>query len=76
MTREELVEILQSRVAVVTFTKVNGEKRVMKCTLNSEVLPALKGSNHKRSEKVLPVWDVENQGWRSFRLDSIEKVEV
>lgn len=76
MNRERLVEILRTNVAVVTFIKVNGERRIMKCTLSPDVLPALKGSNHKRNKEVLPVWDVEKQAWRSFRLDSIEKIEV
>lgn len=76
MNRERLVEILRTNVAVVTFTKVNGEKRIMKCTLSPDVLPELKGSNHKKNLEVLPVWDVDKQAWRSFRLDSIEKVEI
>jgi len=80
MLREDLISILQNSVAVVTFVKKNGELRKMKCTLQSDTLPDLVGSNHKRNYDVLPVWDLEvNDGagaWRSFRLDSIEDVEV
>lgn len=75
-SREELVNLLRGHEVTVTFTKVNGDKRVMKCTLMPQILPDLKGSNHKRNEEVLPVWDLEKQAWRSFRLDSLEKVEV
>ncbi len=76
MLREDLISILQNSVAVVTFVKKNGELRKMKCTLQSDTLPDLVGSNHKRNYDVLPVWDLEKNAWRSFRLDSIEDVEV
>lgn len=75
MNREELVTKLREGVVSVTFRKVNGEVRVMRCTLKEDVLPPLKGSNHKRSPEVLPVWDVEKEAWRSFRLDSIIEVK-
>lgn len=28
-----------------------------------------------KNDEVLSVWDIENNGWRSFRLDSVIKVE-
>lgn len=74
--REDLKDLLASNKAVVTFKKTNGELRVMSCTLQSDFLPPLKGSNHKRSEEVLPVWDLEKEDWRSFRLDSVQEVKV
>lgn len=75
MTRELIAEVLQKGVAVVTFTKVDGSLRKMKCTLIPSILPALKGSNHKRSQEVLPVWDLDKDAWRSFRIDSVISVE-
>lgn len=74
LDRNELVKKLQTGIITVVFTKVTGEKREMRCTLDSEVLPALKGSNAKKNQEVLPVWDVEKQAWRSFRLDSVLEV--
>ena len=78
MNRIELIEDLQKKLLRITFTKVNGDERVMVCTLSSlltkhtnqalkEVIP--------KSEEVIPVWDVENNAWRSFRVDSVTKVE-
>ena len=29
----------------------------------------------KSYEEVIPVWDVENSAWRSFRLANVTKVE-
>jgi hypothetical protein len=74
--REDLAAILRNSVAVVTFVKKNGELRKMKCTLKEDVLPDLVGTKRKRNYDVLPVWDLEKNAWRSFRLDSIENVEV
>ncbi len=76
MTREDLVNLLQTTVATITFTKVDGTERVMKCTLISDFLPALKGSNNARNQSVLPVWDVEKEAWRSFKLESVKRIEV
>ena len=74
MDRADLVTLLVNSVITVVFTKVSdGSTRVMKCTLQGEYIPPLAGSNHKRSEDVLPVWEL-GVGWRSFRLDSIQKV--
>ena len=75
MSREDLLSILLNSVATVIFTKADGSTRVMKCTLQKDFLPALKGSNHKRSQEVLPVWEI-GIGWRSFRLDSIQRVQI
>jgi len=37
--RQDVLNMLNNRVVTVTFTKVNGEERVMNCTLLSEYLP-------------------------------------
>jgi hypothetical protein len=50
----------------------------MQCTLSESKIPsefAPKGSEKAKSDEVLPVFDVENDGWRSFRWDSITKIE-
>jgi hypothetical protein len=74
-TKEELKEYLQQNSATVVFTKADGSERTLKCTLQESMLPVVE---QKESSKVkvsnpntLSVWDIENKGWRSFRLDSI-----
>ena len=74
MTRAEIKDILTQYVAQVVFTKVDGSTRVMKCTLISAFLPPLEGSSNKKSEEVLPVWDLEADGWRSFRIENVKTV--
>lgn len=73
MTRELLVENLKSNVLIVNFTKVNGEERKMLCTLHENVLPEPDISENPKKENldVVSVWDLDNDGWRSFRFDSI-----
>lgn len=76
MNRSDLVHKLQAKPQVVTFRKVStGEIRKMLCTLEQSKLPALMGSNHRKNMDVLPVWDIEAEGWRSFRLDTVIEVK-
>lgn len=69
--------ILSEGVATVTFTKVDGTERSMKCTLNNKIIPQTteeKKTARTKTENpnVISVWDTENNGWRSFRWDSIK----
>ena len=77
---EMMADQLQSNICEVEFTKVNGETRVMKCTLDpSIILPATKEDplSQKKvravSEEVLPVWDVDKEQWRSFRIENVTR---
>jgi hypothetical protein len=87
MQREELITALKNNVCTVTFTKVNGEVRVMPCTLKEELIPAVKAVK----EAVVPdatiavdtvlkpaisVWCTDASAWRSFRFDSVTQVEI
>jgi len=76
--RAILVEGLKKNVMRVTFTKINGEERVMRCTLHNSVLPEqpISGIKKKENQETLSVWDLDNDGWRSFRLDSIKEMKV
>lgn len=78
ITREGIRNLLRESVVEITFTKTDGTSRVMKCTLSEEFLPQItkeSGSTTKTpNPDVCPVWDMENQAWRSFRWDSITKI--
>ena len=76
MKRDILIKNLQKKTMRITFTKVNGEERVMDCTLQEHMLPPTKLSNRKENEEVLPVFDINKGEWRSFRLDSITNIEA
>lgn len=58
----------------VEFTKSDGSIREMVCTLQeSFVWPYEKKTDKVKPENndVVAVWDMENQSWRSFRVNSI-----
>ena len=78
--REQVKVWLKDNHCTVTFIKKNGEKRIMKCTLDEDVLPEPTISENRRervlNDNALAVWDLEKNSWRSFRLDSIVDVVV
>lgn len=83
MNKHELKEMLVNGVHTVTFVKVDGTERTMKCTLLPEYMPATvtqgqqlltESSPKPENPNIISVWDIESQGWRSFRLDSVKMV--
>ena len=81
LTKSEFKEALSKCIANVTFTKTDGSVREMVCTLMSEYLPEqvidenVRHVPRQENEGILAVWDIDNKGWRSFRLDSVTKIE-
>jgi hypothetical protein len=74
--RKWLKNVLETDVVEVTFTKKDGSERIMKCTLKEDVLPEVQNKEAKeKSQEAIAVWDVESEGWRSFRWDSIKSVK-
>ena len=81
MNKHELKQTLQNGVVTVVFTKVDGTERSMKCTLLPEYMPAdvaqgqqllTEASPRAENPNTISVWDIENNGWRSFRIDSVK----
>ena len=76
-TRNELLDALHSAICEVTFVKVSGEERVMKCTLNEDIVPPFEAKGtKKKNEDVVSVWDLDKGAWRSFRVDSVKALAV
>jgi hypothetical protein len=77
--KDWLRHLLKDEIVTLTFTKKDGSERIMKCTLNEQHTPKIeKGivvTSRKKSDEAQPVFDIEANGWRSFRWDSIEKIE-
>ena len=72
-------DLLHERVVGVTFTKKDGTERVMQATLSENFIPEATNTENsattrKKSDEALAVWDIEAEGWRSFRWDSIKSV--
>ena len=83
MDRNILLEALKNHECTVTFTKVNGETRVMPCTLKEDIIPkppvdVASKSVVKRHENqnVVSVWCTDKKEWRSFRVDNVVDLEI
>ena len=80
--KDWLKGLLHDGEVVVTFNKLNGDERVMTCTLKEGVVPpatkedpASQKKVRKVNEEVCVVYDVNAKGWRSFRWDKVTGVE-
>lgn len=74
-----LLENLKENVCEVVFTKKDGDKRHMFCTLiDSHIPEESKPKNILKfqNENVLRVFDIEIDEWRSFNVDSVEKFDI
>ena len=77
--REFLKRELIKGVVQVTFTKKDGSKRVMNCTLKNDIVIPYEKKTDKVKETpidVCPVFDVDKQQWRSFNYDAITVVSA
>jgi|LakMenEpi03Aug12_release.lakeMendotaPanAssembly.Ray.scaffolds.fasta_scaffold431129_2 hypothetical protein len=76
--KKSFVNLLETNCVEVTFTKVNGEDRVIKATLMPSAFKDYQfvNSNKPKHNDVCAVWDMECQEWRSFRFDSIKKFSL
>lgn len=79
--KSTLLESLKKGTVTVTFRKIDtGEIRVMPCTLNPAVLEANGVVNKVNVESTdtesFPVWSLDKNAWRAFRLDTVEGWEV
>lgn len=81
--KDDAVAAMHTGVVKVSFTKVNGDKRVMDCTLKEGVIPAATKDDPLSTKKIRAlneavccVWDVNSQGWRSFRWESVTGITI
>ena len=83
MKREEILNQLREGVTTVTFTKKNGDERVMDCTLNMDLIPVearpkTDGNSFiegvEATVSAIKCYDVKAEGWRSFLIDNVSKI--
>lgn len=79
MGKSEVLELLHNDTVDLEFIKKDGSVRVMTATLRADKLPAqvdLEEAVQKKTPNpdVMAVFDLINQGWRSFRWDSLKTV--
>jgi len=75
MERDEMLKDLRAGACEVVFTKVDGTERTMVCSLSNQLLPEVSDKESKakvvENPDVIQVYDLEVEGWRSFRVDSV-----
>ena len=82
--RDTLLKDLRDNVIEVTFIKVDGTSRLLRCTLDPKLLPESyikedeekEKAFHRENTNVISAWDVQKGGWRSFRIDSVQYVQT
>ena len=82
-TQDELYKLLKENIVEVTFTKLNGDQRIMPCTLIESYLPPAKKEDpltqkkiREISDAVVAVWAIQSNAFRSFRYDRVTSVKV
>ena len=74
ISKSNIERLLKEAIIEVKFKKADGTERNMKCTLLSQyITPSEKKTDREKkiNEDVISVWDVDKDGWRSFRYDSV-----
>jgi hypothetical protein len=80
--REWLSELLRTGEVMVNFTKKDGTVRSMRATTCPDLVPARPVNEVAQTKKkqpnpdVMPAYDLDAQGWRSFRWDSVRSVRL
>ena len=84
MTRNEILEMLNMGPCMVSFNKVSGERRDMRCTLQKDMIPQQKdletnnAFNAKKireiNENVVVAYDLAKNDWRSFRVENLIEI--
>lgn len=72
-------EFLKTGIMTVTFKKVDGSERTMRCTLQEKYIEPYENKTERTrpdNDNLISVWDLDNNSWRSFKLDSVINVSV
>jgi|688.fasta_scaffold00027_200 hypothetical protein len=81
-----LKEDLKNGVVTVVFEKKDGTERTMRATLSDLYVPLpqmlseydgqVAKPARQLNDDVQVVWDIDADGWRSFRYDSVKTVKT
>lgn len=77
-TKQDFKDLVGKRAFRVEFTKNDKTERILNATLNFKLIPK---RDWPRGLRKLPahqvaVFDLENEQWRSFKIHSLEKLEI
>ncbi len=74
-----LLELLRSSVLSITFRKVDGTVTTRVGTRSAQLVPTEaqpKGYGSSKSFDVIPFYSLSDHAWRSFRTDSIIRIQA
>lgn len=78
--RDVLKALVSTNHTEIVFTKKDGTERTMICTTKSSSIPEerqpIGESTVKENTETLRVYDLENEGWRSFRVDGVKSFTI
>lgn len=76
--RTKLLKDLSMNVIEVSFVKVDGSHRTMRCTLMPHYMPEGTDMRHLKEMHLKPentetcvVWEINDRKWKSFHVDSV-----
>lgn len=74
---QSVIDALKNGIWDISFIKQNGSKRDMQCTLDPLYLPESSGlKTVPFTEGLVRVYDIDNQGWRSFHVKSLTRFSL
>lgn len=82
LTYDNIIEQLQTGIVRLSFIKVkDGQVRNMRATLNEDYIPQPDHNPEKRKplqdkKEVVRVYDLDVEGWRSFRVNSLQTFDT
>ena len=78
-THSLIMKHLYTGIVSLSFIKKDGSLREMKATLVTSEIPEIHQKtslpNDPRETENVLVWDVDNIGWRTFKMSMIESYE-
>ena len=77
-TKQDFKDLVGNRSFRVEFVKNDKTERILNATLNFKLIPK---RDWPRGLRILPkhqvaVFDLENEQWRSFKIQTLEKLEI
>lgn len=81
--KKSYIDTLSKHICQISFQKVDGSLRVMKCTLIPDKLPPYEekkqeGSRNlpKNGQSYVSIFDLDIKQWRAFRIENLISIDV
>jgi len=82
MQESEIKALLNEGEVTITFEKVDGTLRTMRCTTRGDLIPFDEGATVEvtvpkvsKPSSAIRAFDLDKSGWRSFRVENLRIVD-